>query len=103
MLVGHHATTMAADCDDSAAGNMACPMSLDDHLQNWQRLTTTYFEIAFFLTFVALLVVWSVQFFKVFVTVDWLRLYIRSHQRFKLYNYFNELFAQGIVQPKLLA
>lgn len=93
-----------AGCDTIGA---SCPMNINDHLAAWAQFLLAIFTdiisaIFVLVSAIALIAHCNSQIAFAGLPAQ-IRNYVRRHSRFRLYDYFVELFASGIVQPKLLA
>lgn len=88
-----------------------CPMSVIEHISNWQQFFTAVAPTDLLGLLAVMLVAGVGLFIGMFaphsasppLTVVRLWLYYKQHWGIKLHNYFLHIFARGIVQPKLFA
>lgn len=87
-----------------------CNMTFFDHLSRWQRMFTAIphnadmaglltIALVFTLTAFVLRQRWRFLFFG--HSISYQKLYIKQNQHIVLFNYLNEAFSQGILNPKI--
>lgn len=106
MSAGSTGMAMTSDCTGAMGSTSNCPMDIATHLNAWSHLLEVVLNSSLLgLLFVSLLVCVSAlaTILKAEDCDSAFQFYLKNHQRYKLYNYFVELFSRGILQPKLLA
>ena len=105
-------TSATVDCGHSEAQKTAgmCPMSIMEHLGNWQHFFNVIF-VSDLLLLVAMVCIAIIAlgfsrangFANSPPWIERMLLYGRRQRMDKLYDYFSLIFSEGILQPKLFA
>ncbi len=98
----HH--TGLSNCGSMVDQNADCVMDIAEHLNAWNHLLVAILTTSLLGIFLA--VVWFYG-YKLILFKNIIgergKYYLRNHELFKFYNYFIQLFARGIMQPKVFA